>query len=113
MEFGLWRILIAVVLVVVFIQGGKFVFSKRKNVEDLWSFGGKISSHSAVVSALTLGVYLIQGFSLLFVISLVLSGVVVRDSFGFRRKVGVGHSFKESLLGVVFGLVVMYLVWIV
>ena len=55
----------------------------------LFSTGGMPSSHSAVVSALTLSLALTEGVaSPLFAISFVLAGIVIHDSIGIRREAG-------------------------
>ncbi|MBI2668589.1 divergent PAP2 family protein [Candidatus Woesearchaeota archaeon] len=55
---------------------------------DLVVTGGMPSSHSAFVVALTTIIYLIEGTSTAFAISLVLAFIVIRDAFGVRRTVG-------------------------
>ena len=49
------------------------------------------SSHSALVTALTFSLFLYQGITPLFVISLVFTAITIRDSFGVRKSVG-DHS---------------------
>jgi acid phosphatase family membrane protein YuiD len=110
----------------------KFIFSK------LWDTGGMPSSHSALASSLVLSVYLIEGFSLLFLITLFLSLVIVRDAFGIRKDVGdqakilnkiiidlklkhkinfkklnelVGHSFLQSIFGLITGIIITLFVF--
>lgn len=55
---------------------------------DLIVTGGMPSSHSAFVVALASSIYLEEGTSTAFAISLVLAFIVVRDAFGVRRTVG-------------------------
>ncbi|MBI2665953.1 divergent PAP2 family protein, partial [Candidatus Woesearchaeota archaeon] len=50
--------------------------------------GGMPSSHSAFVVSLATIVYLTEGVSTAFAISLVLALIVLRDAFGVRRTVG-------------------------
>ncbi len=95
---------------------------------DLVVTGGMPSSHSAFVVALASIIYLEEGVTTTFAISLVLALIVLRDAFGVRRTVGMegkaiqklfrmhhlkskfhyslGHSPKEVLVGSLIGLVV-------
>lgn len=103
---------------------------------DLVVTGGMPSSHSAFVVALATIVYLQEGTTTAFAISLVLAFVVLRDAFGVRRSVGeegvlltdilkklkiktkthiaLGHTPMQvvvgALLGFVVAVVVQYLV---
>lgn len=104
----------------------------------LANMGGMPSSHSALVCAAATGIGLNLGFgSELFVIAVVLAVVVTYDAAGVRRQAGeharainqiiaellsghpvadielkdvLGHSRKEVLGGILFGIVMM-LVW--
>ena len=60
--------------------------------------GGMPSSHSSFVVALATIVYLEEGLSTAFVISLVLALIVLRDAFGVRRTVGMEGKQIEKLL---------------
>lgn len=53
----------------------------------LWQTGGMPSSHSAGVAALATAVFLQEGLSTVFYVSLVLAVVVIRDAFGVRKSV--------------------------
>ncbi|MBI4983214.1 divergent PAP2 family protein [Candidatus Woesearchaeota archaeon] len=63
---------------------------KHKNLawHDLVVTGGMPSSHSAFVVSLATIIYLVEGTSTAFAISLVLAFIIVRDAFGVRRTVG-------------------------
>jgi len=61
---------------------------KALHWKDLLVTGGMPSSHSAFVVSLATIIYLVEGVSTAFVISLVLALIVVRDAFGVRRTVG-------------------------
>jgi len=61
---------------------------KSLHWKDLLVTGGMPSSHSAFVVSLATIVYLAEGVSTAFAISLVLAFIVVRDAFGVRRTVG-------------------------
>ena len=61
---------------------------KRLSWHDLVVTGGMPSSHSAFVVSLATIIYLEEGTSTAFAVSLVLAFVVLRDAFGVRRTVG-------------------------
>ena len=108
---------------------------KTLSWRDLIVTGGMPSSHAAFVVSLSTILYLVEGTSSAFAISLVLAVIVLRDAFGVRRSVGeegvvinriikklklktqthfaMGHTplqvFWGSLLGFVVSLVVYYL----
>ena len=110
-------------------------FFKHKSLSwhDLVVTGGMPSSHSAFVASLATIVYLEEGVSTAFVISLVLALIVLRDAFGVRRTVGMegkqiekllklhklkskfhyslGHTPLEVVVGVVIGLGISFLVF--
>ena len=61
---------------------------KTLTFHDLVVTGGMPSSHAAFVVALATIIYLTEGSSTAFAISLVLAFIVIRDAFGVRRTVG-------------------------
>ena len=72
-------------------QGLKMIlFLRHGNLhfKDLFVTGGMPSSHSAVVTALAVSVYMTQGLSPLFLTTLVLATIVIRDALGVRRTAG-------------------------
>ena len=74
---------------------------KSLSWHDLVSTGGMPSSHSAFVVSLATAVYLEEGTTTAFAISLVLAFIVLRDAFGVRRTVGEeGHVINKILLKV-------------
>jgi uncharacterized protein len=66
---------------------------KSLTIHDLFVTGGMPSSHSAFVVSLTTIIYLVEGASTAFAISLVFALIVLRDAYGVRRTVG-----EEGLL---------------
>jgi len=58
------------------------------HLEDLAVTGGMPSSHSAVVTALTLSIFLTEGPTPLFFTTLVMAVIVIRDALGVRRTAG-------------------------
>src|SRR3990167_6430640 len=75
-----------------------FFRHKTLSWHDLVVTGGMPSSHSAFVVALAASIYLQEGLSTSFVISLVLALIVLRDAFGVRRTVGMEGKQIEKLL---------------
>lgn len=75
-----------------------FFRHKSLSWHDLVVTGGMPSSHSAFVVSLASIVYLEEGLSTSFVISLVLAFIVLRDAFGVRRTVGMEGKQIEKLL---------------
>lgn len=96
--------------------------------KDLVVTGGMPSSHSAFVVSLATIIYLVEGTSTAFAISLLLAFIVVRDAFGVRRSVGeeghvldlvikklkiktklhysVGHTPKQVFVGSILGFLI-------
>ncbi|MDO8511521.1 MAG: divergent PAP2 family protein [Nanoarchaeota archaeon] len=76
------------------------IFFRHKSLSwhDLVVTGGMPSSHSAFVVSLASIIYLEEGLSTAFVISLVLAMIVLRDAFGVRRTVGMEGKQIEKLL---------------
>ena len=105
---------------------------KSLSWHDLVVTGGMPSSHSAFVVALATIIYLEEGSSTAFAISLVLAFIVIRDAFGVRRTVGeegmavnqilhklkipkkthfsMGHTPAQVLVGSFIGFAVAFLV---
>ncbi len=114
-----------------------FLWFKHKTLSfrDLVVTGGMPSSHSSFVVALTTIIYLLEGTSTSFAISLVFTFIVIRDAFGVRRTVGeegiiinkilkkiklktkahvsMGHTPLQVLIGALIGFVVAILVYLI
>ena len=98
--------------------------TKKWDFYVLFEDGHMPSTHSATLTSLATTFYLIDGFSLLFVLALFFALFVIHDAFHVRREVGMhasflnklkgkqlfkettGHSWKEVFVGVVLGYVV-------
>lgn len=120
----------AIALAFIASQGLKILIFMRKgdfHLKDVAVTGGMPSSHSAVVTSLALTIYLTEGFTPLFIITLVLAIVVIRDALGVRRTAGeegmllnqvikkthlklppihysLGHKPKEVAAGIAIGI---------
>ncbi len=60
------------------------VIKKRFTWSHFWGYGGMPSSHAALVASLATSVYLYEGISVGFGISVVFAVVVIRDALGLR-----------------------------
>lgn len=131
------KVLLAVILAGFGVQLLKLILLlfKHKSLtwHDLVVTGGMPSSHSAFVIALATSVYLEEGVTTAFTISLVLALIVIRDAFGVRRSVGeeglminkiihkiklktsthfaLGHTPLQVLVGSVLGFAIAILVY--
>jgi len=120
----------AIALSFVASQGLKILLFMRKGrfcIEDIAVTGGMPSSHSAVVTALALSIFLTEGPTALFFTTLVLATIVIRDALGVRRTAGeegqllnevikkaklklppvhysLGHKPREVAVGIAIGL---------
>ena len=63
----------------------------------LWRTGGMPSSHSAVAVSISTAVALTEGYSNLFIVSLFLSLIVIRDALGVRRSAGLQSKALNQL----------------
>jgi acid phosphatase family membrane protein YuiD len=110
------------------------------NLMIFFRTGGMPSSHAGSVSAMTTTVYLMEGFSNLFFVCIVLSSIIVSDAVGIRRAAGkqaqilnkmveefryfkkfktrrlyelLGHTPKQVLTGMVVGIITAKLIFII
>jgi len=131
------KILLAVILAGFGAQVLKLIIywfkHKRLSWHDLVVTGGMPSSHSAFVVSLATIIFLEEGISTTFTISLVLAMIVIRDAFGVRRSVGeegmvinriikkiqlktkthfaMGHTPRQVLVGSVIGFLISIAVY--
>ena len=104
--------------------------TKNKKFEFSYFFldGGMPSSHSSFVAALSTAIVLTQGNSVITLVTLAISSVIIRDSFGIRLEVGKqkkilekldpkdarieklkreGHTVAQVIAGIFFGILIM------
>ena len=95
------KILVAALLAGLIAQFVKLIVISVKHkdlsIHDLYVTGGMPSSHSAFIVGLTTILFLEEGLSSAFTISLVLSIIILRDSYGVRRAVGNEGKAIEKL----------------
>jgi uncharacterized protein len=86
------RILLTVLVATLVAQLLKVVIFYYKEKKYYWKnlvvTGGMPSSHVAMVISLATIIYLYEGLSTLFVVSLTLALIIIRDAVGIRRAVG-------------------------
>lgn len=125
-------ILYSVITAGLFSQGLKILFiifrhKQAFHIKDFFITGSMPSTHSSLVSALALSIFLSEGISTAFAASLVLALIVIRDAMGVRRSVGeegkiinkiikaariklpemhyaLGHTFTEVFVGIIIGI---------
>ena len=108
--------------------------NQKLHFKDLFLTGGMPSMHSAIVGSLVVILGLTEGVSSLFIVSLVLAAIVIRDALGVRRTAGeegkvinqmikklrlkipqmhfsLGHTPQEVLVGVIIGILSALLVY--
>jgi uncharacterized protein len=117
----------------------EYIQARRWNWSLLFSAGGMPSSHSSLMSAITLAIGLYEGFgSALFGLAFAVSMVVIYDAAGIRRQAGfhaekinliidellaghpisdkslkevLGHTPRQVTIGILLGIVVTLITW--
>ncbi|UFX83421.1 divergent PAP2 family protein [Candidatus Absconditicoccus praedator] len=133
------QILIATVVSTVLAQIIKTILDvfrlKKFERQSLFRGAGMPSSHTATVVALALSVYLVEGASTIFIVTLVFASIVIRDVIGdkifathqenilnkiikdivktkkLKRNHLIGHSIIEVFFGIIVGIVGVTLVF--
>lgn len=137
------RVVIAAILAWIIGQFLKFpleyILNKRWNWGIMFSSGGLPSSHSSLVTAVTLTIGLQDGFdSSVFALSAAIAMIVIYDAAGVRRQAGIhaerintimqtffesgqfpekelkemlGHTPFEVITGVILGILIGLLLW--
>ena len=133
------KILLTILIAVLVAQSTKLLINliERKSIslKNFFITGGMPSGHSALVISLSSIIYLIEGVSTSFAISLVLAMIVLRDATGVRLSVGKegdlikklikkhhmkdklkyssGHTATEVLVGSIIGFVTAWFVYLI
>lgn len=132
------KLLIAVLLTILMGQIIKAITNSVKGRKFslkhlIYGTGGMPSSHAAVVTCLTVSILLLEGISYLFVASLVISLIIIRDAVGVRYATGkqagvindlqkkiwkkskvhlsesIGHTPEQVLVGIILGVAISFL----
>lgn len=114
------------------------IFIKEKNpkITTLYRDGGMPSTHTASVVGLTFGLYLFDGITSLFIVSLVFGTIVIHDAMGVRMETEkhakflneliksqkidkkpfsehVGHKMNEAIVGALIGLIIPLIIYLI
>jgi acid phosphatase family membrane protein YuiD len=113
-----WAAAQVVLKIIVFSWKKKKLFLKAPFLS-----GGMPSGHSALVAALSTAIYINQGFTPLFIVTLILAALIIYDVLIKKRVIAgfltvlaekhpkkhlldeLGHGIKEVLVGVLIGMV--------
>jgi uncharacterized protein len=96
------KVLISCITVLVVTQLIKIINDMHNNRLSWWSLfetGGMPSSHSALVTALTVSVFFEEGISVLLIACAVFSAIVIRDAFGVRQATGQNTKMINEIVG--------------
>jgi len=83
----MYKIFLYPIIISIVVHGIKMIIDlakKRFSWQKAMGYGGMPSSHAALVASLAMAVYLYDGLSISFGISVILAMVVVRDALGLR-----------------------------
>jgi len=89
----------------------KYKKIKKIDTELFLKAGGMPSGHSATVAALTYALYLEQGFTALFAVTVIFSLIVIRGTT--IRPKEQRHKPIEIFAGIFLGLLVTYLIYFI
>ncbi|MBT3416492.1 divergent PAP2 family protein [Candidatus Woesearchaeota archaeon] len=131
-EYSFYKIFLGLILAMAIPQLIKIITEiiKHKKFEFSYFFldGGMPSSHSSFVSALSVAIFLTNGLSPISLVTLAISSIIIRDSFGIRLEVGKqkrilekldpkdsrkeklkreGHTIAQVIAGIFFGILIM------
>ncbi len=117
-----------------------YISEKEFDIGVMFKTGGMPSSHTAFVVGSSTAIYLLEGISNLFALSLVMVFIVIADAIGLRRAVGkqatiinriidefmqsktvkperlyelLGHTPLQALAGLIIGIVITHIVFLV
>lgn len=138
------RILLSVVFAYVIAGALKLFFNyllhERIDFMTFFRTGGMPSSHTAVVGAMSSAVFFSEGASNLFVVSVIMSMIIMSDAVGIRRAAGkqaevlnriieevkyfkkfktirlyelLGHTPKQAIVGLILGVIVAKIIFMV
>ncbi|MGM5483303.1 MAG: divergent PAP2 family protein [Nanobdellota archaeon] len=128
---GTLFVIINCIIIVMLTQVVKPLINKGYGSKGFFSYGGMPSSHASLVAALCTSVFLIEGFSIVFAVSLIFSALFIRDALGLRRELQnhslklnklskkkemderIGHSVPEVLTGIVSGIILTIIFYLI
>jgi len=129
---------LASILIAGFIKSLIILYHEKKfSFKSFLSYGGMPSAHSAAVASITVAIFLEEGFSTVFFLSAVCAIITIRDAFGVRLESGkqaeainkmadelqiplddhlkelLGHTKRQSFFGVLLGIFVTILIYLI
>lgn len=127
------QLLISVTAAFIIAEISKFMIEslrkRRLSWQSLTAYGGMPSIHAALVGSASAGVYLLEGISSLFIITLIFGLIVVRDAVVLRGAVSeqavtlnrllkrkqleeiLGHTGSQVLAGLAIGIATAILIF--
>ena len=103
------------------------IIGNRHSFKEAFANGGMPSSHSAFVASFAAAIYLVEGLSSVFFLSLMIAVIVMSDAFRVRKNLGIqgdslnkllvklkqnpiqvvhGHFFFQVIMGALWGILV-------
>lgn len=113
-----------------------YIKEKKPAIKTLYRDGGMPSTHTASVVGLTFGIYLFDGITSMFIVSLVFGAIVIHDAMGVRMETEkhakflnelitkqkidkkffsehVGHKPLEALVGALIGIIIPTIIYFI
>ncbi|MBU1036664.1 divergent PAP2 family protein [Patescibacteria group bacterium] len=130
----MYKVLILPILISLLVHSFKLLIDlakKRFSWSKAVGYGGIPSSHAALVASVSTSIYLLQGFSIPFALSLILASIILKDAIGLRGYLTthakilnklikdlpdeeefkypvleerIGHTWLQLLVGVILGI---------
>jgi hypothetical protein len=129
------RIFISFFLAVIINQLAKLIIvffkTKKLDFDVLFSHGGMPSGHAASICAASSAIYFSEGISNIFILSLIVAIFIMYDARGVRHqsqkqaillnklskganlKENLGHTNKEVFMGMILGIIISYIVFLI
>jgi acid phosphatase family membrane protein YuiD len=107
-----------------------FFIKKKPNPGIFLAYGGFPSAHSALVSSLVCSIFIVDGLTVPFIISMVLALIVIRDTITIRENIDknsryilqlsnnrikinlISHSVIEIIAGILIGILVPLFIYL-
>ena len=116
-----------------------YLATEKWDVMVFFRTGGMPSSHTATVTSMTAAIYFSEGISNLFIVTFIISAVIISDAVGIRRAAGkqaailnkiveeyryyrkfrtkrlyelLGHTPKQVLVGLFLGIIIARVVFL-
>ena len=97
MNYSLILIPFSITIITQLIKFSIAIIKNKRNIKELWAYGGMPSSHASLTFSLTTLVYLINGISINFLITSVFTFIIIRDATGLRQEISKHSKIINSL----------------